>query len=791
MRKCLSILAGIGLFIALMTDLPAQTMTDYYRDPVIEPGEHNIILQNRCGNRVSLLFYENKTELEFVYKPNAYRRKEFRARNFSNRDNYTLLFPEFTLPDIRTGYIKKFAYDPFVTTIESEAASQARNTITVVNIADENVFALAARCPLLISVRPHTRFEIVNGLLTEKFSERGEEIVSFIHFTGLEENRFRILQDGRAVIQIFENEIVLVGGEENMYQVDRVIHTLAGLSLTALTDRNEAILAPVLAKGHIQYNNQDFQRVMDLNRRIVYSGIDEGGACFGALNRIYHLIWVRDGAMSTSLMARAGNPDFLQLWAPFLLNKPSWIENGRGEKIPQYLQMVGTRWTKAEDDGMYYAMLTLYTHFQTTGSDALLYGREFPLVLQALDYNLEKTWDEKKKLSGSDTRGETTLAGNPYYGYDTVNGKMDHERIGHQVQGKDIKRAFSLYHNVNMYNVLMMAASLLAQRPDLDNGRSSAYLARAREIQTILRSKFISNKGFLYADYLEYADGSEQWVDFEHADYWEYAWAVSLGPFYPLPDAQLAGAEMVKKVWPTIRNYGYCPWNTLSRYLKEYGMNGTDYENMLRDEIKEALLTTKKFPMAGALTEYYGDVESWRALPFSAGSLYYSTAALLLQSLPCGLAVRVCDQAEALNNFCYRQARINVSATGQGDIVAGYTLNGKAVAGTLQVPQNMLHSGRNDLKITRGQDFGGFRLYSSTAELQDCQVTANGFIYEFNSPVPVQMVFDNFNRAERVWIVNDNNENIPVTTGVINDTGKTLLTADVQGRFFVYTLAGN
>jgi len=53
------------------------------------------------------------------------------------------------------------------------------------------------------------------------------------------------------------------------------------------------------------------------------------------------------------------------------------------------------------------------------------------------------------------------------------------------------------------------------------------------------------------------------------------------------------------------------------------------------------------------------------------------------------------------------------------------------------------------------------------------------------------MVFENFNRAERVWIVNDKNENIPVITGVMNNTGKTLITADVQGHFFVHTLAGN
>lgn len=731
------------LTILLCGFLSSQTMHDFYRRPQIEEGIHNIILQNRCGNRISLLFGENQTDLEFVYKPNAFRRKEFRARNFSNRDNFTVLFPEFFLPDIKADYVKMFDYDPFVTRFEIEAPSKAKNSITVVNVIDENVFALTARCPLLISVRPFKAFDIKNGLLSEKFIDRGEEIVSFIHFDSFEENRFRVLKDGRYVLQIFENEVVLVGGEENRYQVDRVLRKLGGMDLNSLIARNEAILAPQVNKGRLHYKNPDFQKVMDLNRRMVFSGIDEGGACFGALNRIYHLIWVRDGAMTTSLMARAGNPDLIKLWAPFLLKNPSRTRNDKNEIIPQYLQMVGTRWTKSEDDGIYYAMLSLYTHFQTTGSDALLCGEEISVVLNAVDLFLHKAWDEDKQLIGSDTRGETTLEGNPYYGYDTVNGKMYLELSSGQVGGKIIRRAYSLYNNVNTYNVLKMAASLLDQRQDLDSGRKQQYLAKAKLIRDNLRSQFVNDKGYFYADYLEYTDGTGKWIDFAQSDYWEYAWAVSLGPFYPLLDVQLNSARMVKKVWPTIRGYGYCPWNTLSRMLKEYGMTDGEYEAMLRDEVNEALMLTKKYPMVGALTEYYKQGEGWRTLPFTAGSFFFSTASLMLQSLPCGIAVRASDRVDTIDNFQFRLSGISARAAGHGDVVTGFDLNGKPVEGTLQIPSSQLRAGQNQLNIKRGKSFPDFRLYSSTAELLNYEKRDGKLCYEFFSPVPVQLVFEN------------------------------------------------
>ena len=120
-------------------------MNQFYRDPQVEDGIHNVVLQNRCGNRCTLLCREDRCELEFSYKPNAMRRRDFRARNFSNRDIFTGLFRGVCWPDLSAGDVKLFDYDPFHTRLETATSGRARNWISLLNVADENVFALSAR----------------------------------------------------------------------------------------------------------------------------------------------------------------------------------------------------------------------------------------------------------------------------------------------------------------------------------------------------------------------------------------------------------------------------------------------------------------------------------------------------------------------------------------------------------------------------------------------------------------------------------------------------------------------
>lgn len=720
-------------------------MKGYYRDPQVEEGLRNIILQNRCGNRLTLLMHEGRTDVELVYKPSAFRRREFRARNYSNRDNFTALFNSVTLPDIGAGLVKTFDYDPFVTRVSTLSDALARNLITVVNIADENCFAIAARQPLLIAIRPHERFEVRDGLLTESFTDRGEQIVSLVAFRSFEQSRYRITDDGQHVIQLLDNDVMLIGGEENAYQVSRVLGKLRELSLDELIAQTEQAVAPVLSQGRAIVSDDEVQRVLDLNRRLVYSQFDEGGASFGALQRIYHLIWVRDGSMTASLYAAAGCPRLAQIWAPFVLRNPSVERRERdGRLVREYLQLVGTRWSKGEDDGLFYVLLSLYHHYQSTGDDTLLSAADLRPLFDAIDHAVTTRLDKQRGIFGSDTRGESTLKSSPYYGYDVVNGEMDRHRVGTTTSsGREIAHSYSLYHNVNMYNVLRMACILLPAASGEYGDTAARYAAVAAQLVQDIDQQFVKEDGTFRADLLIMDDGSERWVDFAEADYWEYAWATSLGPFFPNPAVALKSARMVVQKWPGIRSYGYCPWNTLSRTLKDHGMGTADFRAMHVDQISEALKVTKKYPMPGALTEYYKHEESWRGLPFSAATFNLAVVSLLLQPLPMGIAVRASTLTDRVDNFAWRTARLDVSTTGTGDAVRSVTVNGQPLLGTLQIPEHRLRTGRNSIVVERGEPTGGPRLWSSTAALLDARVTDAGVELLLSSPVESDLTFEN------------------------------------------------
>jgi len=773
----------IFFMCCLSNALMSQSMENYFRHPIMEEGDNNLILQNRCGNRLTLMFKPTGTDLEFVYKPNAFRRKEFVARNFSNRDNQTVLFPKFSMPDILSTDAA-YEYDPFVSRIKINTPSGAKNTITTVNIPDENAFVISARSPLLLAFKPHSRFEVTDGLITEKFTERGEEIVSFIKFPGIEQNRFRILSDGTYVLQVLEKDVIIIGGEENLYQVNRLCRKMENFNLDELIARNETLIKPELAMSSIYCKNPDFMKVLDINKRIIYSMIDEGGATFGALSRCYYLIWVRDGSMSTSLMARSGFPEFIPKWTSLALNNPSVMRRDDGTEVPEFSQLLGSRWSKSEDDGVFYATLSLFTNYQTTGNSELLQTDAFRILLESIDHFLEKTWDKNRNMIGSDTRGETSLKSSPYFGYDVVNGEMYRNMTKDDVSNTTILRSYSLYNQVNTYNLLLMANVLLSLNPEMDKGRTIKYNKLANELKETIKSKFKNTTGNFNSGFELHADGSEKWIPFgKDCDYWETAWANSLGPYFPVPEVQLSSSKEIKNDWEKYRNYGYCPWNTLSRYLYEYGMSSEEYEKMLSEQIKDALTLTKKYPMKGAVTEYQKQTEGWRALPFQIGALYYSLTAQIIQSMPMGIGVRASNLVDSIQNYKFRLAIINARQLGDGDVVKNYKINTREIPYSLQIPSNMLRNGVNTIEIIRCKRSENFRLYSSTAELFSCSKEGSKIIFEFTNPVVSQLVFDRADQVKSFRVTDKTGIELAFSKSIIQD--KLMIEIETSGEFNV------
>jgi len=728
---------------------------------------------------MAIMAFSDYAELEFIYKPNAFRRRDYRARNFSNRDNFTRIFAGCFLPDIGAEVMTDFDYDPFVTRISVQTGWNARNVITFLNVADENCFGLAADRPLTILLKPRGAFEISDGRLIEKFEDRGEEIVSFVFFSSYEADRFRLQSDGSAILQIFENEVVWFGAEESRSQVARVAGKLGPMTLQTAIARNEALLAPVLDKAKLRCADPDFQKVIDLNKRVILSGMDAGGACFGALNRIYYLIWNRDGAMTSAMLAGSGIPDFVQVFARFIVENPSVIHSAEGRRTVEYLQILGSRWTKSEDDGIYYAALSVFSLVQTTGNWDLLRQPSFQTFYEALDITLENRFDAGLELFGSDTLGETTLQSSPLWGYDTVNGSWDRQPQAMIEQGKPSWRVYTLYHNVNLFNTLKIAAYFLRAQGD---PRADRYESCASLLQRSLNSKFVQPDGTFYSGFYRFEDGSSYWSPYEKNP-WEYTWAATCGPFFPNLKAALLTARRIHARWQEEGSVGYCPWNWLSRTLKEYGMSSGEFHAMLSEEVSDAGYLGKKYPMRHALTEYQNQRESWRPLPFSAGSFLQAVSSLLLQPLACGLAVRASDFVESIERFQFRTSLISATSSGGGDVVGRWTLNGREMDGTLQIPEQELRMHHNVIEVERVAAHDGFRLFSSSASLLRVERSGDEIIYRFSSPVAAELVLENAESACSITVLNSAGEPLDCSFTPLPATNKTVVSVNINGDF--------
>ncbi|MFO7956297.1 MAG: hypothetical protein R6X33_04290 [Candidatus Brocadiia bacterium] len=758
-----------------------MAMEGIWREPQVEQGRHNIILQNRCGNRLTALFHDGHVELEFLYKPNAFRRKDFPARNFSNRDVYTPLFGDAALPEMRAEFVEEFDYDPFHTRVVTEAPGGARNVISLLNIADENAFAIAAHCPLVLTFRPHADFVVEDGLLYEEFSDRGEGVVSFVAFDSFEENRYRVLEDGRHVLQLTGDDVALIGGEENLYQVRRALERLRWASREELLAHTERAIAPVLSRARLDVEDEELQRVLDLNRRIVYSGIDEGGACFGALNRIYHLIWVRDGSVTATQMARAGNPEILKMWTPFLLDNPSTFGNLDGRLCPEWLQMVGTRWTKREEDGLYHAVHCLFRLYQTTGDDWCLREETLRPLMDAVDWQVSTRWDEELEMFGSDTFGETTLAGSDYFGYDSVNGRMQDQRGG---AGSGALRSYALRQNGHMYNVFRMMEILLAESPQMEDDSGTDFREWGDRMEGVLAETFTDPETGLYRSmYVLKTNGSYEWVDDDNP--WGYTWVQTEGPFRADLNTALRSLRTVKQTWPEEHRYGYCPWNTLAEALAEHGLETDEFRAMFDDELRDALTETDKYPMLGALTEYSDRPEGWRALPFSAGGLLNAVGARILTGLPMGVAVRASDLVSSVTGYRFRTSLIDAISEGEGDVVQSARVNGRLLVDTLQIPEALLRAGPNRVEIVRGDYAGGPRLYGSDARLFSVEQGQDHRLYRMGSATRADLLFENLGDPAVLTVTDADGAELESPVEPVEGTDLHVVTVRALGEFTV------
>jgi len=675
-----------------------------------------VSLHNRRGVRIELNL--DKRTLDLWISPRAGASLDYRDRNFSNRDDHTSIFDRISLPRLERKDFLGCDYDPFHTVLRFKG-----QTLHLATLFDRPVVLLWFESPSVVDLKTDKQdtfgtrsdrlFEAEHpdrGLAFRFAAALGPGTGSFAHQRDVDTGR-----STWARATVGAGQVLALAGELAGQPVSVWATEGAGTPAEMVLASTEAKVQAALARGHVRLRGRpDLQRVLDLNRRVLLSMQDESGAIRAAIKFIYYLIWVRDGAVVTVPAAHSGWLDPLARWNAFLLANPTVTEHEPRGRF--FGQLVNGRITKWEEDGLFFAVWSAFTHFSQTGEARFASGESLAVLRDATDWLERWTFDPERGLFGRYYEGETPLSDSRGDGWDDAVGSPA-ERLRTEVRGRVVTRSYDLAANLTSWGVYLMLAAMDAER-------APAWLAKARALEGKLRP-WLDRRDALpdYGD-LRTREGDLVRAAASEMDMGDYTWALSLTPFAgevfdlaPLRARLLAESEKTDKT-PFLA--------TRFSLLASLDTEVDDEARILAAidrVVPEAVRPGRYLPMAYTAPEVAGIADGHpyhdvRPQAFSVGPWLWAVANLGLRRLPFGLAVRPTSALEGIDAYEYRGALLDVRFEGRGR-VERVVLNGKPVLHSLQVPDGRLVPGPNRLVVGLGPEAPAMPLLvSSTVRLE-------------------------------------------------------------------------
>lgn len=691
------------------------------------PGK-TILMHNRMGVRIELNF-DREGLLELWISPRAGESVDYRDRNFSCRDDHTRLFDRITLPGLSADRFEGCDYDPFRSTVRFEG--QALHVLSLydrpgvllwcdesqaVDFKSDKADTPVARAPDLFEVRHPDR-----GRTFCFAAALGEGAGSFRHQLVLAEGRSTY-----ARAELAPGQSLAVAGELEDKPVRQRAREAAGNAPDALTAENEKRIEAALRPGTFLLKGRPgMQRLLDLNRRVLLAMQDASGAVRAAINRIYYLIWVRDGAIIECFNAHSGTPEPLALWTEFLLANPTVVEDEEPEGRT-FLQLVNRKITKWEEDGVFYAIWSAFTAWTQTGEDRFVNGQNLAVLEDAMDWLERYAFDEAMGLFGRWHRGESPLPGSRGDGCDNAVGKP----TAHQdcvYDGQSIRRSYDIYINLFSYASYVMLATMET------GAAADQYLRKAEALAERMAPLF--GEGLPdYGDLLT-ADGEILRAGPYGLDVTDYVWGLSLTPFVPEPWRMPAiRREIYRRAMEEPEGYFLAGLFSLLASLDPDWFDEADVMRTAEMAAEESYRPGEYLAMPNTVVEKIGIEDGHpyhdvRPQAFSVGPWLATMTGLGLRRLPFGLAVRANDTLEEIADYKYRNSSLHITFAGRGES-AMLRLNGDDVPGTLQVPENLLRDGANEVEVRPAPPPTEPLLVESTVRLYAVERYESGTSYD-------------------------------------------------------------
>lgn len=743
--------------------------------------EHFVLMQNRMGIRIE--YNIDRSQLQLWISPSPKTSTSYYDRNFSSRDDHCDLFDLIKIPSLQLGEFVSCDYGAFYSVLHFK-----NQKLFILNLLDQPAIMVWLEKDGNVDFKTKGGDkELVRD--AQKFlvehSERGKTF-EYAAFIGSGEGKFRhqlVLESGRSTYARAE----LKGGQPIIISGALKGENVANLSTSLLSKGKEMLLTEnihkiekLLANGKMYLNGKpEIQKLIDVNKETALSMQDYNGFLRSTNQFIYYLTWTRDGGMNATHLAFTGWAEPARGSVNYLLQNPSVSKEKPCEGI-YFGQLVSPNINKWEEDGIFYVIWPAFTHWTLTDDDTYVKGKNLQTMEAGMDWVERYCFDKAKGLFKRYYFCETPYSGSRDQGWDNAKG-MPTDFFDTKYKDSVVVASYDIYINNLCYSSYIMLAAMET------SAKANEYMAKAKALEVNIK-KFYDYKGNLpaYGQQLTKAGNLIDAAPYG-MDYTDYEWSLSLPPFTPTLPEKIRNSknQLFQNMRAKPEGRFICSWAAI--------LTSMDNAIFSEDSIMAAIdyLTPqctkpgKYLVMANTIPEIV-DVEDGdpfhdvRPIIYSSAPYTSAVSGLGVRKLPFGLAVRGTKYLSKIDNFEYKGGLINFKWDGKG-AVNSVSINGAELKGTLQIPDNLVKKGENQVVVKMG---GGKEeenlMISSTVNLKS--VSANVYtIYAYGKNV---LTFKNLSKKPVVKCIAQ--PTVPVTS--VKDGNFTYIEFEGRGEYTVELL---
>ena len=654
-------------------------------------------MHNPSGIRIE--FNISKQQLELWISPQAGKEDGYWMRNFSNRDDHTRLFDAISFPELKPSEYVNTEYNPWHSVVNYKTCK-----LHIATVFDQPYLMLWFEGEGMVDFKSDKQDSIVKR--TEKIfhmhhPDRGLDF-SFVAL--LSEGNFRHqLQTDRgrstyARAYLKPNSPLYIGGELSKEPVEQMLLSASKIKVVNQLAATKATVDKILENGQVVFRDQDkMQELIDFNKRIWVSSQDHSGALHASIQSIYYLIWVREGGLACPWMSYSGWTYPMEKWIDYQMKNPTEIHNeGPGGRF--FGQLANGKITKWQEDGAFYVIWNAFTHWTQTGSEKYVSNDNLDLLKESVQWLEKYCFDNERGLFYRYYYCETPLYNSRDYGWDNAVGKPVLGWDPDLFQGQKLEKSYDIYINMLNFSVYKMLEAMCNAQ-----GLPNNYGAKAAGLAEKMKFMFVGNDLPLYGEVIS-TEGKTLTAKKYEIDRTDYIWALTCPPFYPpYLDMDKYRNMLFNDLLNSPDYYFLAGYFSILGSLNLAGIDQQEVRKAIDYAAKECYIPWVNLPMAGSMVEmsgYYppGSAHQIRPQMFTMGAWFGAMGNLGVKRLPYGLTVQPAQLITGIKSYAYNDKILDFSFEGEGNAVS-YSVNGTAIKGSLQIPEQKLANGNNKIEV--------------------------------------------------------------------------------------------